>query len=555
MHKRSLFTKRYLVCGKYPTWLQDLADQDPEGKPFLNISTSKRIVPKVLRLTWKGYPLHFDATEKWGYLVPTENVDQAMADVVSGNVETDFPLKEFLACLPSRTSSSPSLRIVNPTEIFVDQVRDFSDMKAFKPAREEEEDVKADGAGLDVGIPGVVFHKLPHKNGPKFRVGNPLGKDFLAAVGEGGALTSHTSHLASKLLTVSSQISYWRNARDRVYQQLKVDMASEELPAAVTQSPEFDRSNTYGAILPDLVVAGTVTRRAVEKTWLTASNAREDRVGSELKSAIRAPPGFHFVGADVDSQELWLASVLGDAARAGHGSTPLGWMSLQGEKSKGTDLHSKAAAAAQVSRDQAKILNYARIYGAGERFAKLLLKQFNPDLSDAEVQARAKRMYQQTKGLSGYSLNEKGAWLHDLLLEDAPAYNGGMISRKTVNDLAKKLTFLDQIVAESRHVKHGNKWVHCHKLTEEAKLVYRQLKGPCINVEDDILLDNTKLKEIYRKLEHNQGKNIKSNINSFNGLVGQTIWFGGSESHTFNRLEQIAMSTFPKTPVLGNKIC
>ena len=40
---------------------------------------------------------------------------------------------------------------------------------------------------------------------------------------------------------------------------------------------------------------------------------KPDRVGSELKSMVQAPPGYHFVGADVDSQELWIAAVLGDA--------------------------------------------------------------------------------------------------------------------------------------------------------------------------------------------------------------------------------------------------
>jgi hypothetical protein len=36
------------------------------------------------------------------------------------------------------------------------------------------------------------------------------------------------------------------------------------------------------------------------------------------------------VGADVDSQELWIASVIGDAHFAGqHGCTALGWMTLQ----------------------------------------------------------------------------------------------------------------------------------------------------------------------------------------------------------------------------------
>ena len=47
---------------------------------------------------------------------------------------------------------------------------------------------------------------------------------------------------------------------------------------------------------------------------------QEDRVGSEQKSMIQAPPGYHFVGADVDSQELWIAALLGDKEFSGeHG--------------------------------------------------------------------------------------------------------------------------------------------------------------------------------------------------------------------------------------------
>ena len=49
-------------------------------------------------------------------------------------------------------------------------------------------------------------------------------------------------------------------------------------------------------------------------------SVQEGRIGSELKSMIQSPPGYHFVGADVDSQELWIASLLGDAHFAGiHG--------------------------------------------------------------------------------------------------------------------------------------------------------------------------------------------------------------------------------------------
>lgn len=40
---------------------------------------------------------------------------------------------------------------------------------------------------------------------------------------------------------------------------------------------------------------------------------------------VQAPPGYVLVGADVDSQELWIAAVLGDAHFAGmHGEPESG---------------------------------------------------------------------------------------------------------------------------------------------------------------------------------------------------------------------------------------
>ena len=37
------------------------------------------------------------------------------------------------------------------------------------------------------------------------------------------------------------------------------------------------------------------------------------------------------------------------------GSTAVGWMTLQGKKSEGTDLHSKTASTIGITRDQAKV--------------------------------------------------------------------------------------------------------------------------------------------------------------------------------------------------------
>lgn len=43
-------------------------------------------------------------------------------------------------------------------------------------------------------------------------------------------------------------------------------------------------------------------------------------MGSELKAMVQVPPGYYLVGADVDSQELWIAAILGEAHFAGmHG--------------------------------------------------------------------------------------------------------------------------------------------------------------------------------------------------------------------------------------------
>ena len=80
------------------------------------------------------------------------------------------------------------------------------------------------------------------------------------------------------------------------------------------------------------------------------------------------------------------------------GSTGVGWMTLQGSKHEGTDVHSNTARTIGISRDHAKILNYGRIYGAGQPFIKLLLRNFNPSLSSREVEEKAQTLFVATKG-------------------------------------------------------------------------------------------------------------------------------------------------------------
>ena len=172
-------------------------------------------------------------------------------------------------------------------------------------------------------------------------------------------------------------------------------------PLHTFTNPPGTDIDTVGLIIPQVIPMGTITRRAVEKTWLTASNAKPTRLGSELKAMVRAPPGYCFVGADVDSEELWIASLMGDSVLKIHGGTALGWMTLEGNKAMGTDLHSKTAKILGISRGDAKIFNYGRIYGAGVSFATTLLKKFNPAMGEQEAVRTAHRLYAATKGRAG----------------------------------------------------------------------------------------------------------------------------------------------------------
>ncbi|OCH84282.1 gamma DNA-directed DNA polymerase, partial [Obba rivulosa] len=323
----------------WPKWFWDLAKPKKDMPPgTLDLTVRNRFSPLLLRLSWKGYPLFHSREHGWTFRVP---------------VDAEFE------------SRSPAV--------------EFHDA--------------ADAALQDARLRGFVFYKLPHKDGEKANVGNPLAKTFMKYA-EDRTLTSPFEE-AKDALDMNAQCSYWISARDRVLKQVVV-WQDKALDIGVPQ-PE-DPAKKWGIILPQVITMGTVTRRAIEKTWLTASNAKANRVGSELKAMVRAPPGYAIVGADVDSEELWISSVMGDAQFGLHGATAIGWMTLEGTKAAGTDLHSKTASILGISRNQAKVFNYSRIYGAGMRHAVLLLLQSNPGMLPEQAQKLAQNLYASTKG-------------------------------------------------------------------------------------------------------------------------------------------------------------
>lgn len=366
----------------YPEWYRKLCSppKDPHWVPGpLLISSGMHLVPKLLSLMWKSLPLHYVRGNGWGQLVPYET------DIKLPDAEL-VPLKELQDhYIKSNVSCDCKIKI-NNTELHENVQTNLVKYECI--FKKKNHRIIKNRPCKDNIATGCGILKLPHKDGNHLNVGNPLARDFLNKFSQNG-LSGKDSN-AEHIIEISRMLSYWRNNRERVEGQIVV---------------WTDKSKGYGAIIPQVVVCGTLTRRAVERTWMTAANAIDERVGSELRSMIQSPPGYSLVGADVDSQELWIASVIGDSYYGKeHGATAFGWMTLSGRKSDGTDMHSTTAKAIGITRDNAKVLNYARIYGAGKPFSERLLKQFNPDLSPAQAKQKAIAMFNMTKGNRIYKL-------------------------------------------------------------------------------------------------------------------------------------------------------
>ncbi|ETE65094.1 DNA polymerase subunit gamma-1, partial [Ophiophagus hannah] len=409
--------KRIQHLPGHPEWYRNLCPRlnDPSWAPGPSlISLQMRVTPKLMRLTWDGFPLHYSEKHGWGYLVPGRKDNLLEDDPEAALPTCPFRVIEHLyrEYCKGKGKEQPVALDSYLEEDFLTENGDFWQKDEMESVKSSPEYHHGNGPYNDVNIPGCWFFKLPHKDGNASNVGSPFAKDFLPKMEDGTLKAGIGAADGTHALEINKKISFWRNAHKRISSQIVVWLKKGELPRSVTRHPDYDDDNAYGAILPQVVTAGTVTRRAVEPTWLTASNARTDRVGSELKAIVQVPPGYHLVGADVDSQELWIAAVLGEAHFAGmHGCTAFGWMTLQGKKSNSTDLHSKTASTVGISREHAKVFNYGRIYGAGQAFAERLLMQFNHRLTEQEAGEKARQMYAVTKGIRRCHLSEEGEWL------------------------------------------------------------------------------------------------------------------------------------------------
>ncbi len=228
---------------------------------------------------------------------------------------------------------------------------------------------------------GQILHlrKLPHPKGEAQNCGNPLGKDYLPFM-ENGTLSSPDPH-AQEYLNKAKSVSFWTLMRKRAL-----------------QFYTHPSSEGFSSIKPLMNPHGTVTRRAVEPTWLTAPDVKKNVIGSELKSRIQAPPGYKLVGADFAAQELCIGSLAADSKLGLVGSSPMGFTQMLGDKDKGTDGHSTLANYLSVDRQLAKTLNFLMLFFGGMKGLFEAIKANRIDLPDDAAKSIADKALKLRRG-------------------------------------------------------------------------------------------------------------------------------------------------------------
>ena len=171
-----------------------------------------------------------------------------------------------------------------------------------------------------------------------------------------------------------------------------------------TESPEG-----FPVCVPAIVTTGTISRRAADSTWQCAPNAKKGRIGTELKTMIEAPKGYKIVGADIDGQEAWIASLFSDTLMGYCGSSSFGLTMLVGIKSQKTDVHSVIATLAGIGRTLAKNIFYGMLYGLGAKGVFSYIRKSNAAFTDSEVQEKTNYLIRMVKGVK-----RNGKWVDGL---------------------------------------------------------------------------------------------------------------------------------------------
>lgn len=243
---------------------------------------------------------------------------------------------------------------------------------------------------------GSQAGQVPHPSG-KGNVGYLFSKDLQDLYDRGDIASNNPQ--CSGILARAMQLTYWTSVRTRVMEQ-QVHPDQNGVNWCIPQTG-----------------GGTITGRVTDPLWLTTSDAKPNKVGSELKSRITAPPGHKLLCADFSAQEMRIAWMLADSLAHTSGATPMSMAGYLGDKNLGTDSHSATARiitehlqqyipGAVFSRDAAKTINFAMLYMAGEKTVGDGIYR-NSRLSAVQASAVARSTLESIRGKVSYYFGSK----------------------------------------------------------------------------------------------------------------------------------------------------
>ncbi|XP_009428074.3 DNA polymerase subunit gamma-1 isoform X2 [Pan troglodytes] len=251
-----LLPKRPQHLPGHPGWYRKLCPRldDPAWTPGPSLlSLQMRVTPKLMALTWDGFPLHYSERHGWGYLVPGRRDNLAKlptgTTLESAGVVCPYRAIESLYrkhCLeqgkqqlmPQEAGLAEEFLLTDNSAIWqtveeldyleVEAEAKMENLRAAVPgqplaltARGGPKDTQpsyhhGNGPYNDVDIPGCWFFKLPHKDGNSCNVGSPFAKDFLPKMEDGTLQAGPGGASGPRALEINKMISFWRNAHKRI---------------------------------------------------------------------------------------------------------------------------------------------------------------------------------------------------------------------------------------------------------------------------------------------------------------------------------------------------
>jgi len=258
---------------------------------------------------------------------------------------------------------------------------------------------------------------LPHPSG-EGNLGTPLCKEYKGMVAA-GRLTSDIlpQDVLLKLFELKDQLTQWSSYRSRyetIYRQ-PFESGVELSVAGI---------NT----------CGTISRRSTSPLWVVLPKPKDgNKIGSQVMSRIVAPSGQVIVSADFVSQESRIAvQPLTDCRAGKHNSSPWSEAVLSGSKADKTDVHNMTARALDISRGDAKGINFMVQYMGGLAGLSNQIALIK-GCTKPEADQQAADFMNHLKGFGGIAESTFAALKYQIFVPDLRTYLLGVKCPNSIN--------------------------------------------------------------------------------------------------------------------------